>query len=161
MQLEPESLRESTRSACKHHFARRGGSAVPSATSPACLLPRNPPARGRIVGRLAPTYKAEMKLLVRRGRVDPIVTSQSNAPAQVVQEEITESELNSEVELLNSQDLLRKVVLANGLQTQQGSWRSLFGKPSDDVAIAMAVRQLAGQIKVEPLKKTDMISVSL
>ena len=32
---------------------------------------------------------------------------------------ITESELNSEVELLNSQDLLRKVVLANGLQARQ------------------------------------------
>ena len=83
-----------------------------------------------------------MKILVRRGRVDPIVTSQQNAPAQVVQEEVTESELNSEVELLNSQDLLRRVVLATGLQRQQGSWRSILGRPSDDVAIAMAVRQL-------------------
>jgi uncharacterized protein involved in exopolysaccharide biosynthesis len=114
-----------------------------------------------IWGALRPAYKAEMKLLVRRGRVDPIVTSQQNAPAQGVREEITESELNSEVELLNSQDLLRKVVLATGLQTKQGSWPSILGRPSEEVAIAMAVRQLGRQIKVEPLKKTDMISVSL
>ena len=114
-----------------------------------------------IWGALKPAYKAEMKLLVRRGRVDPIVTSQSNAPAQIVQEEITESELNSEVELLNSQDLLRKVVLATGSQTKQGSWRSVFSRPSEEVSVAMAVRQLGTQIKIEPLMKTDMISVSL
>ena len=47
--------------------------------------------------------------------VDPVVTSHPNA-TQVLQEETTESELNSEVELLNSQDLLRQVVLANELQ---------------------------------------------
>ena len=114
-----------------------------------------------IWGALRPAYKAEMKLLVRRGRVDPIVTSQQSAPAQVVQEEIAESELNSEVELLNSQDLLRQVVLATGLQAKQGSWRSILGKPSEEVAIAMAVRQLGREIHIEPLKKTDMISVSL
>jgi uncharacterized protein involved in exopolysaccharide biosynthesis len=108
-----------------------------------------------------PAYKAEMKLLVRRGRVDPIVTSQPNAPAQVIQADITESELNSEVELLKSQDVLRKVVLATGLQTKQGSWRSILGKPSEEVQTAMAVRQLGKQVKAEPLLKTNMISVSL
>ena len=106
-----------------------------------------------------PSYKAEMKLLVRRERVDPIVTSQSNAPAQV-QNEITESELNSEVELINSSDLLRKVVLANGLQNSQRSWRSLFGQFSDEMRIEKATRLLASQVKAEPLRKTNMISVS-
>ena len=79
----------------------------------------------------------------------------------MMQEEITESELNSEVELLNSQDLLRKVVLANGLQARWRSWLSLFGKPSEEVEIAKAVRQLGKHLKVEPLRKTNMISVSL
>ncbi len=111
-------------------------------------------------GALSPKYQAEMKLLVRRGRVDPVVTSQSNT-AQVVKEEVTESELNSEVELLNSQDLLRKVVLATGLQREQRSQHSIFGSPSEEVEIATAVRQLGRQIKIEPLKKSDIISVSL
>jgi len=51
-------------------------------------------------------YKAEMKILVRRERMDPIVTSQSNVPSQLVQPEISEAELNSEVELVKSPDLL-------------------------------------------------------
>ncbi|MFZ2003441.1 MAG: Wzz/FepE/Etk N-terminal domain-containing protein, partial [Candidatus Sulfotelmatobacter sp.] len=101
-------------------------------------------------GALTPSYMAEMRILVRRERVDPVVTSQPNAP-QVVQEEITESELNSEVELLNSQDLLRKVVIANSLQSKQHSWRGMFGKASEEVSIAKAVRQLAKGLKAEPL----------
>jgi uncharacterized protein involved in exopolysaccharide biosynthesis len=110
-------------------------------------------------GALTPTYKAEMKILVRRGRVDPVVTSQPERDAQVVREEITESELNSEVELLNSQDLLRKVVLANNLQSSESSWH-FFGKSSEDVRIARAVRQLGTSLKTEPLRKTNVISVT-
>ena len=91
-----------------------------------------------------------MKILVRHGRVDPVVTSQSNNPQQMMQEEITESELNSEVELLNSRDLLRKVVLANGLQTRQRSWLRAFRKPNEEVVIAKAVRDLGKRLKVEP-----------
>jgi len=111
-------------------------------------------------GALTPSYKAEMKILVRRERVDPVVTSEPNAPPQVVQEEITESELNSEVELLNSQDLLRKVVVLNHLDSKQHSWREMFGKASEEVNIARAVRQLAKGLKAEPLRKTNMILVS-
>ena len=70
-------------------------------------------------GVLTPRYQAQMKILVRRERVDPVVTSQLNAPPQFGREEVTEAELNSEVELLNSRDLLQKVVLASGLQNQE------------------------------------------
>ncbi len=111
-------------------------------------------------GVLRPSYKSEMKLLVRRERMDPIVTSQSNAPAQVAQEEITESELNSEVELIGSSDSLRKVVLANGLQNNQRSLRSLFGQFNEQMRIEKAVRLLSDQVKAEPLRKTSMIVVS-
>ena len=111
-------------------------------------------------GVLAPTYEAEMKILVRHGRVDPVVTSQSNNPPQIMQEEITESELNSEVELLNSRDLLRKVVLANGLQTRQRSWFRVFRKPNEEVVIAKAVRDLGKRLKVDPVRKTNIISVT-
>jgi uncharacterized protein involved in exopolysaccharide biosynthesis len=113
-----------------------------------------------VSGVLTPTYKAEMKILVRRGgRVDPVVTSQPNAIPEVVPEEITESELNSEVELLNSQDLLRKVVLANNLQSAESSWHFL-GRSSEEVRIARAVRQLGKRLTAEPLHKTNVISVT-
>ena len=71
-----------------------------------------------------------------------------------MQEEITESELNSEVELLNSQDLLRKVAIANGLQ-QTHLWLS-----NDEVGIAKAVRGLGKHLKAEPLRKTNVIAVT-
>jgi uncharacterized protein involved in exopolysaccharide biosynthesis len=111
-------------------------------------------------GVLTPTYQAEMKILIRRERVDPVVTAQPNANPQLAREEISESELNSEVELLNSQDLLRNVVLANSLQSTQYPWRSIvFGKSGEEMKIAKAVRQLAKGLKAEPLRKTNVISV--
>ena len=111
-------------------------------------------------GALSPSYQAEMKILVRHGRMDPVVTSQSNSPQQMMQEEITESELNSEVELLNGTDLLRKVVVANGLQTKWHSWLPTLGKPKAEVEIAKAVRDLGKHLKVQPLRKTNIISVT-
>src|ERR1700674_1614113 len=60
-------------------------------------------------------YEAKMKILVKRERVDAAVTSGRDAvmsnPGGV-----TEEELNSEVELLKSRDLLEKVVVSCDLQ---------------------------------------------
>src|SRR5258706_3640325 len=63
------------------------------------------------------TYRAHVRVLVRRGRVDPPVTAQPNAPSDFFRVEITEEELNSEVELLKDTDVLRRVGEANGLGT--------------------------------------------
>jgi uncharacterized protein involved in exopolysaccharide biosynthesis len=110
-------------------------------------------------GLLSPAYKAEMKILVRRERVDPVITAQPNTAPQLVQQDISESELNSEVQLLNSQDLLRKVVAETGLDKAQRSGR-LFSRVDESVEIAEAVRQLATKLKAEPLAKTNVIAVS-
>jgi len=109
---------------------------------------------------LSPTYTAEMKFLVRRERVDPVVTSQSNSPPQLVQQDISESELNSEVELLNSQDLLQKVVLQTGLGTKNRSGEFFSAGKDRKAADAEAVQQLATRLRVEPLRKTNVISVT-
>src|SRR5579862_6850501 len=45
-------------------------------------------------------YKAEMKILVRRGRAEAPVSAGENAPLDVTRMAVTEEELNSEVELL-------------------------------------------------------------
>jgi len=111
-------------------------------------------------GMVTPTYRSEMKILARRERVDPVVTSQPNADPNFVHEEISESELNSEVELLNSQDLLRQVVLATGLESKEHSLRSMLFGTSEEMSIAKAVRHLAKGLNAEPLRKTNIISVS-
>ena len=63
-----------------------------------------------------PKYEAQMKILALRERSDAMVTPTPNAPTQYSGGEVSEEDLNSEVELLNSNDLLRKVVLSTGLR---------------------------------------------
>ena len=101
------------------------------------------------------TYLAcAAKIIKNEGarRVDPVVTSQPNAPPQSEQEDISASELNSEVELLNSQYLLQKVLLETGLR-EKPTRRLWFGKADEKATIAQAVRRLAKRLKIEPLRQ--------
>src|SRR5271165_1998463 len=59
-------------------------------------------------------YQAHMKILVRPGRADAPVSAQENAPLDLTRLAITEEELNSEVELLRDDEVLRKVVEQTG-----------------------------------------------
>lgn len=103
-----------------------------------------------------PKYEAQMKILALRQRSDVMVTSAANAPSQFSNDEVSEEDLNSEVELLNSDDLLRKVVLTTGLAGKSGA--SVDG--GNEVSVAKAVRKLSKDLKIEPLRKTNVISVS-
>jgi uncharacterized protein involved in exopolysaccharide biosynthesis len=69
-------------------------------------------------------YESEMKILVKQERVDPVVSSDESSRFQNWQS-VSEAQLNSEVELLKSRDLLAKVVVATGLpeRTNPGSVR--------------------------------------
>ena len=103
-------------------------------------------------------YKAEMKVLVRRGRADAPVSAGANAPLDVTRVEMTEEELNSEVELLKDDDVLRKVAAANG---PGRDWLH-FLRPSEGRAeqVERAARRLAKKVHVEPVKKTNLIDIS-
>ncbi len=83
-------------------------------------------------------YDAAMKILVKRDRVDPIVTAEATASPQAASE-VSEEELNSEVELLKGRDLLEKTVLACGLQNpkhQAGLGLFASALPDSDAADA-------------------------
>jgi uncharacterized protein involved in exopolysaccharide biosynthesis len=54
-------------------------------------------------------YQAEMKILVKRERVDPAVSS-NKATVFETHSEVTEEQVQSEVELVRSRDLLENVV---------------------------------------------------
>src|SRR5580704_12353816 len=60
----------------------------------------------------SPRYESHFSVLLRRGRVDPAVSAQPSSVMDFVRPEITEEELNSEVELLRDEDLLKQVVIA-------------------------------------------------
>jgi uncharacterized protein involved in exopolysaccharide biosynthesis len=101
------------------------------------------------------SYQAHTKLLVKRERVDPVVTPGQDAPV-VMHDDVTEEELNSEVELLESDDVLRQVVIATGLHNH----RSLFGKSDEATRIAKAIQRLRSSLQVEAMKKSNLISVT-
>jgi len=105
-------------------------------------------------------YEAEMQILVKRERMDPVMSSDPNAPPQG-RVEVTEEELNSEVELLKSRDLLEQVVLASGLHSPRDSaGNGAAAGSSDRTAISRAVRSLEGTLRIAPLRKTTLIKVT-
>ena len=107
----------------------------------------------------SPPYRAEMKVLVRRGRVDPPMTAQPTAGSELMRHDITEEELNSEVELLKNLDILRKVAERTGLAAlDKSTWR--WRTPNQEVRTDRAVRLLAKRLRVEPVRKTRMIAVT-
>ncbi|MGO8796989.1 MAG: GumC family protein [Candidatus Sulfotelmatobacter sp.] len=105
------------------------------------------------------TYRAQVKVLVRRGRADPPVTAQTNAPPDFSRVEVTEEELNSEVELLKDDDVLRQVVEANHLEAHD--WLRWL-RPGEEQAarVQRATKKLAHRLNVEAVKKTNLIAVS-
>jgi uncharacterized protein involved in exopolysaccharide biosynthesis len=108
-----------------------------------------------VSGVWVPKYEAQMKILVQRQRSDAIVTSSANAPIQNSGDQVSEEDLNSEVELLTSQDLLHKVVLS----AQVNGRPALEFERGDEVSIANAVRKLSKNLKIEAIRKTHVISV--
>jgi uncharacterized protein involved in exopolysaccharide biosynthesis len=109
-------------------------------------------------------YDAQMKILVKRERVDPVVTTEANATKIASSGVITEEEINSEVALIKSEDLLRTVVTRCGLdQPAEHFWTPLIRKwiPSTPaMKVANAGRRLAADLKVEPMKKSDLIQIN-
>ena len=79
----------------------------------------------------------------------------------MMQEEITESELNSEVELLNGTGLAAEGCARKWTANKMALLAAvLLVSPTEEVEIAKAVRDLGKHLKVEPLRKTNIISVT-
>jgi uncharacterized protein involved in exopolysaccharide biosynthesis len=111
---------------------------------------------------LSRKYESRMAILVNRERLDPVVTTESTTQLPQMAPQVTEEEINSEVELLQGRDVLEKVVLACGLQ-KSGSdgWltRMLPGHDKN-TAVSRAVEALGKQLKVKIVSKTNLINVS-
>src|ERR1700677_3616277 len=107
-----------------------------------------------------PNYRAETRILVKHERVDPVVSAEQSAPtSQARNDEVTEEQLNSEAALVTSDDVLRQTVVACGLQHHKSLTGWLFGRKEEE-KIAKAVDALKANLKVEPVRKSNLISVS-
>jgi uncharacterized protein involved in exopolysaccharide biosynthesis len=106
-----------------------------------------------------PTYESKSQILVKRERVDPVVSAEKNNPLQV-REDVTEEEINSEAELITSEDVLRKAVMDSGLADKKSTLGFLSFGQSPEIKVARAIDRLRAHLVVEPLKKTDVIELS-
>lgn len=113
-------------------------------------------------------YETQLKILVRPVRADSVV-SPDLAPALQLRSQVTDEELESEAELLKSKDLLAKVVLACDLHKRGSSslWNSIWDRaggagenPEGDRKVARAVIALEKDLTVEPIRRTNLISVA-
>jgi uncharacterized protein involved in exopolysaccharide biosynthesis len=103
-------------------------------------------------------YEAQMKILVRHERAESVVSPEREAPVQW-RTEVSEEELQSEAELIKSRDLLTKVVVACDLQNSGTG--SLWNKGDNgDQRVSRAVLKLEKDLTVQPIKLTNLISVS-
>ncbi len=113
---------------------------------------------------LPPKYTAHLKVLVRHQRVEPVITTSSTGVRTITPEDVTDEEIDSEIELFRSEELLRKVVQACGLDnTKPHFWTAQleqWSPTTPEVRISKAVARLKGAISVERVKKSSFIELS-
>jgi uncharacterized protein involved in exopolysaccharide biosynthesis len=102
-------------------------------------------------------YETHLKILVKNERADMVVTADSNSGSGY-HGEVSETQINTEIELLNSENLLQQVVIKCGLERLEHSGAS----PESErlpVAIEKAVLRLQRDLKISPVRKADIIQI--
>jgi len=99
-------------------------------------------------------YEAHMSFLVRNERADLLVSTDPQQNS-VQHGDITEEDINSEVELLESSELLKGVVEACGLDAEYLN-ASGTNKPA---AIEKATLKLSKNLVITPVRKSALITV--
>src|SRR4030095_12448711 len=88
--------------------------------------------------------------------ITPEATTGGSAPT--VDNDVSENQINSEIELLTSNDLLTQVVNETGLAKETGG---LFGGSATEAArVEKAVAALSKELTVTPVRKANIISIS-
>jgi uncharacterized protein involved in exopolysaccharide biosynthesis len=92
-------------------------------------------------------YESRMKILVQNGRRNVSITPEK-AERVITNDAVTEEEINSEVELIDSNDLLQSVS------------KQLESKPTTLAEHENAVRALEKSLKINPIRKSNVIEVA-
>lgn len=104
-------------------------------------------------------YESRTKILVKNQRAELTITPANPTNTVVSEGEVTENQINSEIELLTSKDVLAQVVNECGLAKQNSS---LFARtpPPEAVRVERAVNQLSKDLVITPARKANIISIS-
>ena len=124
---------------------------------------------GLVTFLLPKTYRSEGKLFLRLGRENTMLdpTASLGQEPVIAMPYSRENEINSVVEILQGRALLEKVVDAIGPAVILGQSRSSQVEPHVHAAGGLAanardraVRELAGSLKVAPVRKTNIVQIS-
>src|SRR5215208_6037453 len=102
-----------------------------------------------------PIWHGQMKILVKRDRADSVVSG--SAEVREDRNEVSETELLSQAELIRANDVLEKTVETTGLDKRLlESGEAL----TDAEARALAMERFKRNLAVTPVKKTWLIDVN-
>ena len=104
-----------------------------------------------IASRTTDKYESRLKLLVKNMRADVQVTASEDDP--IINNQVSESEINSEIELLKGRDLLEQVVKRVNLA-------DAFPNVDEAKALEQAIYKLEKDLNVASVKKANIIEVS-
>jgi uncharacterized protein involved in exopolysaccharide biosynthesis len=103
-------------------------------------------------------YESRLKLMVKNERSNTVVSADSNVVASSAPTEVGEGQINSEIELLNSHNLLRQVVIKSGLDRPHGSSKALTGE-KQAMAIDEALENLQRHLTITSARMANVIQV--
>lgn len=110
-------------------------------------------------------YESRMKILVKNTRSDVPITPErtTGSTGNYFENDVSENQINSEIELLTSEDLLKQVATECGLYGGDSSISYTLGlkeAPRSQAAqIEEASRRLAKDLVITPVKKANIIEV--
>jgi len=110
-------------------------------------------------------YESRMKILVKNTRSDVPITPErtTGATSTYFENDVSENQINSEIELLTSEDLLKQVVTECGLYRGGSSISARLGlkEPvsSQAAQIEEASKRLAKDLVITPVKKANIIEI--
>ena len=109
-------------------------------------------------------YASEAKVLVQRLRFDPMISANTAAEDSSARDSMTpivEQDVNSEIDLMESDDLLRQTALQSGLADHLSSWRKLLRLPAppQDQRVAKATRVIRKNLDIEPPNRSGIVTL--
>ena len=109
-------------------------------------------------------YASETKVLVQRLRFDPMISANSaaeDASTRDAMAPIVEQDVNSEIDLMESDDLLRQTAVQSGLAESHWNWRKLLRLPAlpQDQRVAKATRVIRKNLDIEPPNRSGIVTL--
>jgi uncharacterized protein involved in exopolysaccharide biosynthesis len=115
-------------------------------------------AAGALLGAalMPQSFQAEMKFLVTNERTEPVVSADENTGAPADRENVNEEKLNSEVELIKSDDVIRQVLTTMGHPRPSSISEWLH---RDEFSSGWQTRNFRSHLQIEVIKKSNVIAV--